>query len=86
MEWEGWSGGVGVGGLEWGGWSGGGGVGGGSACASPLTDGPSQPLQLLLLLMEGALLHFCLQNLLLLHLQLTLLLQLPIPEGETLPT
>lgn len=48
---------------------------------SSLTDGPPQPLQLLLLLMEGALLHLGLQDLLLLHLQLTLLLQLPIPDG-----
>lgn len=51
-------------------------------CLCLLTDGRPQPLQLLLLLMEGALLQFGLQNLLLLHLQLTLLLQLPIPEGE----
>lgn len=43
------------------------------------TDGLLQPLQLLLLLMEGALLQFGLQDLLLLQLQLVLLLQLPVP-------
>lgn len=47
-----------------------------------LTYGLSQSLQLCLLLMEGALLQFGQQNLLLLHLQLILLLQLTIPEGR----
>lgn len=44
-----------------------------------LTNGLAQPLQLLLLLVEGALLQLGLQNLFLLHLQLILLLQLTVP-------
>lgn len=48
-------------------------------CLCILTDGLAQPLQLLLLLVEGALLHLGLQNLFLLHLQLILLLQLTVP-------
>ena len=47
-----------------------------------LTDGLAQPLQLLLLLVEGALLQLGLQDLLLLHLQLALLLQLAVPAGR----
>lgn len=44
-----------------------------------LTDCLAQTLQLLLLLVEGALLHLGLQDLLLLYLQLILLLQLAVP-------
>lgn len=50
---------------------------------SNLTDGLAQPLQLLLLLVEGALLQLGLQDLLLLHLQLILLLQMSVPGGTT---
>lgn len=49
---------------------------------SILTDGLAQPLQLLLLLVEGALLQLGLQNLFLLYLQLVLLLQLTVPGGR----
>lgn len=49
---------------------------------SILTNSLAQPLQLLLLLVEGALLQLGLQNLLLLHLQLILLLQLTVPGGR----
>lgn len=44
-----------------------------------LTDGFAESLQLLLLLVEGALLQLGLQDLLLLRLQLVLLLQLTVP-------
>lgn len=47
-----------------------------------LTNSLAQPLQLLLLLVEGALLQLGLQNLFLLYLQLKLLLQLTIPGGR----
>lgn len=49
---------------------------------SILTDGLAQPLQLLLLLVEGALMQLGLQNLFLLYLQLILLLQLTVPGGR----
>jgi len=52
------------------------------AHSSILTYGLAQPLQLLLLLVVGALLHLGLQNLLLLDLQLILVLQLTVPGGE----
>lgn len=48
---------------------------------STFTNSLAQPLQLLLLLVEGTLLQLGLQNLLLLYLQLILLLQLMVP-GE----
>lgn len=51
------------------------------AYSSILTNGLAQPLQLLLLLVERALLQLGLQNLLLFYLQLRLLLQLTVPGG-----
>ena len=47
-----------------------------------LTDGLAQPFELLLLLVEGALLQLGLQDLPLLLLQLHLLLQLTEPAGR----
>lgn len=54
------------------------------ACAhfSFLTNSLAQPLQLLLLLVEGALLQLGLQNLFFLYLHLTLLLQVTVSAGR----